>query len=72
MALCDPWDLLDKKFPSKHCHGKKAVVIMYDHTGAIMTRCECGINYWHDQGAFKPRPELDTPQAIELFAEDGG
>ncbi len=31
----DPWGLLGKKMPSGHCEGKKAIVIGYDHTGAI-------------------------------------
>jgi len=60
----DPWGLFGKEFPSRHCQGKKATVIMYDHTGAVLARCECGVEYWHDQGAYKHRPELNTPEAI--------
>ncbi|MFH0831701.1 MAG: hypothetical protein V1886_02435 [archaeon] len=48
----DPWNLLGKKFPSNHCNGKQASVILYDNTGAVLTRCECGHEYWHEQGVY--------------------
>jgi hypothetical protein len=43
-------NLLGKKFDSKCCNGKEATVVLYDHTGAILTECECGKKYWHDLG----------------------
>ncbi len=49
----DIWNLLDKEFKSKHCGRKKAKAIAYDHTGAILAKCACGIPYWHNQGAYR-------------------
>lgn len=49
----DPWELLGKELQSKHCNGKKAKIVVYDHTGAIKAKCECGIIYWYDHGAYK-------------------
>jgi hypothetical protein len=49
----DLWGLLGKKYDSKCCSGKKAEVIMYDHTGAVSVKCECGKKYWDDKGAYR-------------------
>ncbi len=48
----DPWGLLDKELSSRHCEGKKAIIIGYDHIGCIWASCECGEKYQHDQGAY--------------------
>lgn len=46
----DPWNLLSKRLGSKHCDGRKAKIVMYDHTGAILAECDCGRYYWHNLG----------------------
>ena len=48
----DPWGLINKQLISRHCPKKRALVTMYDHTGAMMAKCECGETYWHDHGAY--------------------
>lgn len=60
MSSTDPWGLLNKEFPSKHCKDKKANVVQYDHTGAILVKCECGEKYWHDYGAHGAKPNIRT------------
>jgi len=38
----DPWNLLGNKRKSTCCKEKEQEIISYDHTGAIIWRCECG------------------------------
>lgn len=45
----DPWGWLGKKLLSKHCEGKKATIIAYNHLAAIWTQCECGVKYQHEE-----------------------
>ena len=59
MALKDPWGMLSKELPSRHCVDRKSLVVSYDHTGAIRARCECGAMYWHSKGAYDDEPESD-------------
>ena len=49
----DPWGLLGMKLSSKHCAGRTAEVVSYDHTGSVSCRCECGKEYEHDEGHTK-------------------
>lgn len=41
MVSEDPWNLLGKKRPSKHCEGKQEQIHAYDHTGYLIWECEC-------------------------------
>ena len=66
----DPWGLLNKALPSKHCDGRTSRVTSYDHTGSIRALCECGTKYWHDHGVHCYRSELDTTQAADLFTQE--
>jgi len=63
----DPWNLLGKKYNSKCCKGKMAEIIIYDHTGATMVECECGKQYWHNEGAYKFDTKFYTVKGLENF-----
>ena len=61
----DPWGWLGKKLLSKHCEGKKAIIIAYDHLATIWTCCECGAEYQHEEGISYFRSGIDAK--IEPF-----
>jgi len=42
--------MLNRIVNSKHCPGKKAKIVSYDHTGFVEARCDCGKIYTHDDG----------------------
>jgi hypothetical protein len=40
-----------EEIKSSHCPNVSSTIVMLDHRGAILARCACGEQYWHDQGA---------------------
>ena len=48
----DPWGMIGARFISRHCKGKNAEVVMYDHRGYVQAECDCGEQYVHDEGWF--------------------
>ena len=69
MSASDPWSLIGTEYPSKHCEGKKAKVVQYDHTGAILVECCCGEKYWHDYGAHGENPAVRTGPPFAILCD---